>query len=109
MEENRASSAKQDLADIVKLFQRLNAQKVFSDLDTAAQLRDIPSCQLQQHDMAKTFEGLSSCDTEEHDEDGKEDVKDKKRTTTRDEQTSSSCDAITEKPGERISLNLSLL
>ena len=49
MDENRASTDKQDLADIVQMFQRLNAQQLFNDLDTAAQLRDIPSCcQLQQ-------------------------------------------------------------
>ena len=58
MDENRASTAKQDLADIVKMFQRINAQKLFDDLDTAAQLRDIPSCQLQRSDTEKTFEGL---------------------------------------------------
>ena len=41
MDSNRASNEKQDFADIVKMFQRLNAQKIFDNLDAKNELRDI--------------------------------------------------------------------
>ena len=90
MDENRASTAKQDLADIVKMFQRINAQKLFDDLDTAAQLRDIPSCQLQRSDTEKTFEGLDLK------EDSIEDEKGQLLSTKRDHNTERRWKAIYE-------------
>ena len=60
MDSNRASNEKQDFADIVKMFQRLNAQKIFDNLNAAEQLTDINSGGVHSAASAERFEGLDA-------------------------------------------------
>ena len=60
MDSNRASNEKQDMADIVKMFQRLNAKKIFDNLNAAGALSDINTDVLNMPTAATKFEGLEA-------------------------------------------------